>query len=122
MKKAREPGYTPFSDAPAFEDEETPLPVSIPSEELQHLTEDRDTASLEPGDANLSAFSTLMRFVWQGGSPGDAWLHMTAAQVLQMLGKLLYRLCSTNKLHAPQQGVASTMTQGTPTCFCIPAA
>ena len=88
MKKAREPGYTPFSDAPAFEDEETPLPVSIPSEELQHLTQNHDTA-LEPQGASLSAFSTLMRFVWQGGSPGDAWLHMTAAQVLQILGTLL---------------------------------
>ncbi len=122
MKKAREPGYTPFSDAPAFEDEETPLPVSIPSEELQHLTEDHDTASLEPREATLSAFSTLMRFVWQGGSPGDAWLHMTAAQVLQMLGKLLYRLCSSNMPHAPQQGLASTMTQGMPTWFCMHAA
>ena len=122
MKKAREPGYTPFSDAPAFEDEETPLPVSIPSEELHHLTEDHDTASLEPQEASLSAFSTLTRFVWHGGSPGDAWLHMTAAQVLQMLGRLLYRLCSsTSKLPARQQGLASILTQGMPIWFCMHA-
>ncbi len=117
MKKAREPGYTPFSDAPALEDEETPLPVSIPSGELQHLTEEHDAASLEP--PNLSAFSTFMRFVWQGGSPGDAWLHMTAAQVLQMLDKLPYILCFSNKSHAPQQGLASTMMQGMLTWICM---
>ncbi|KAL0034791.1 hypothetical protein WJX77_007387 [Trebouxia sp. C0004] len=98
MKKAREPGYTPFSGVPAFQDEETPLPVSIPSEELQHLTEDHETSSLQPQEVNLSAFSTLMRFVWQGGSPGDAWLHMTAAQVGQVILTLPYTMAQTGML------------------------
>ena len=81
MTNAREPGYSPFSDAPAFLDEETVLPVSIPADELQHLTERHDSAPSGQTEAHPSFFSTVMRFVWQGGSPGDAWLHMTAAQV-----------------------------------------
>lgn len=89
MKQAREPGYTPFSDAPAFQDEDAPLPMSIPSEELQQLTEGREPSSPELPAAKQSVLSTLVRFVWQGGSPGDAWLHMTAAQVLNKLHSLL---------------------------------
>ncbi len=81
MKPAREPGYTPFSDAPSFQDEEIALPVSIPAEELQHLTESQDTENDTQTEARCSVVGTVMRFVWQGGSPGDAWLHMTAAQV-----------------------------------------
>ena len=81
MKQTREPGYTPFSDAPAFQDEDTPLPMSIPSEELQQLTEGHEPSSPELPTAKQSVLSTLLHFVWQGGSPGDAWLHMTAAQV-----------------------------------------
>lgn len=82
MTKAREPGYTPFADAPPFEDEETPLPVSIPAEELQQLTEPDNAHAGHQAVAGNTIFGALVRFVWQGGSPGDAWLHMTAAQVL----------------------------------------
>ena len=85
MTRTREPGYTPFADAPPLQDEEVPLPVSIPAEELQHLTGSNDTEVNKRRDAGASAFTSLVHFVWQGGSPGDAWLHMTAAQVAYTL-------------------------------------
>lgn len=85
MTRAREPGYTPFSGAPAFQDDEPPLPISIPAEERQRLTQNDDTEDSVQTDAKGTIFNTLLQFVWQGGSPGDAWLHMTAAQVFQML-------------------------------------
>ena len=79
MTRAR--GYTPFADAPPFDEEDTPLPIAIPAEELQHLTQHTDLEGRQ-ADAAPSTFNSVLRFVWQGGSPGDAWLHMTAAQVI----------------------------------------
>lgn len=76
----RRSGYERFYGNPSQEDEPVLLPVSMPAEELQHLTGD-DCQHQQPQD-NASALFTVTRFLWQGGSPGDAWLHMTAAQVL----------------------------------------
>ena len=85
MAGGREPGYTPFANAPPFQDEETPLPVSIPADERSHLTADEGTQTGQQADSNVTILTAVVNFVWQGGSPGDAWLHMTAAQVLQLL-------------------------------------
>lgn len=70
--------YEPFSGASEHEENVVVLPVGASSEELQHLTGNHDLAQLE---AKASKLITVTRFLWQGGSPGDAWLHMTAAQV-----------------------------------------
>lgn len=82
MTGGREPGYTPFANAPPFQDEEVPLPVSIPADERSHLTANEDTR--QQADAHPTMLTAVVNFVWQGGSPGDAWLHMTAAQVLHL--------------------------------------
>ena len=81
MTRAREPGYTPFSGAPPFQDEEPPLPINFPAEERQRLTQNDDEEAAAQAAAKGTILHTLLQFVWQGGSPGDAWLHMTAAQV-----------------------------------------
>ena len=86
MTRTREPGYTPFADAPPLEDEEPPLPLSIPADELQRLNQTQHTEPSMQADAAPSALTHMLRFVWQGGSPGDAWLHMTAAQVRILSG------------------------------------
>ena len=83
MQRVNERGYTPFEDASEHAEEEAALPISIPAQELQRLTANGspETTSSLVAEARSSVFSTVTRFVWQGGSPGDAWLHMTAAQV-----------------------------------------
>lgn len=89
----RAPGYTPFADAPPFpEDEDAPLPMSIPADELSHLNKTGDAEERRQPDAN-PILAAVVNFVWQGGSPGDAWLHMTAAQVLYLLYELNH-MCS----------------------------
>ena len=70
--------YEPFSDAQGNEEDVLVLPV--PAEELQHLTGNQHS-SHEQLEAKASKLLIVTRFLWQGGSPGDAWLHMTAAQV-----------------------------------------
>lgn len=72
--------YERFQGAAAHEDEPVLLPVSVPAEELQSLT-GGDSSMLELLQEQPSVLLTVTRFLWQGGSPGDAWLHMTAAQV-----------------------------------------
>ena len=83
MQRVNERGYAPFEDASEHAEEEAALPISIPAQELQRLTANGspETTSSLVAEAKSSVFSTITRFVWQGGSPGDAWLHMTAAQV-----------------------------------------
>lgn len=88
MTGGREPGYTPFANAPPFEDEEAPLPVSIPANERSHLTADEDTDTGQHADSDPTILTAMVNFIWQGGSSGDAWLHMTAAQVLQPICQL----------------------------------
>lgn len=85
MTGRREPGYTPFANAPPFQDEETPLPVSIPADERSHLTADEGADITQQADSSPTILTAVLKFVWQGGSPGDAWLHMTAAQVHKQL-------------------------------------
>lgn len=85
MMGNREPGYTPFANAPPFQDEEIPLPVSIPADERSHLTAEEATETGQQADSKPTILTAVVNFVWQGGSPGDAWLHMTAAQVLHLL-------------------------------------
>ena len=95
MTGGRPPGYTPFANAPPFQDEETPLPASIPADELSHLNATDETQVARQTDADQPTLLTaVVNFVWQGGSPGDAWLHMTAAQVLHLA--LLVQLCLYN--------------------------
>lgn len=83
MTGGREPGYTPFANAPPFQDDDAPLPVSIPADERSHLTADEDPDTGQHADSDPSILTAMVNFLWQGGSSGDAWLHMTAAQVLQ---------------------------------------
>lgn len=73
-------GYERFEGGSLHEDEPVLLPISLPAEELQHLTGDDDSAG-QHVDGRASTLLTVTRFLWQGGSAGDAWLHMTAAQV-----------------------------------------
>ena len=79
-KSDRGSGYERFENAATLEDDPVVLPVSMPAEELQHLTGD-DSSVVQHVEEQASALLTVTRFLWQGGSPGDAWLHMTAAQV-----------------------------------------
>lgn len=89
MTGGRAAGYTPFADAPPFqEDEETPLPVSISADEMSHLNKTGEPDTGTQADADPTILSAVLNFIWQGGSPGDAWLHMTAAQVLYLLYQL----------------------------------
>ena len=79
-KRDRGSGYERFENASALEDDPVVLPVSVPAEELQHLT-GNDSSVAQRVEQRASTLLTVTRFLWQGGSPGDAWLHMTAAQV-----------------------------------------
>lgn len=93
MTGGRAAGYTPFADAPPFQDdEETPLPVSISADEMAHLNKPGEPGTGTQVDVDPTVLSAVLNFIWQGGSPGDAWLHMTAAQVLY----LLYRLSTVS--------------------------
>ena len=85
MMGGREPGYTPFANAPPFRDDEVPLPVSIPADERSHLNANEEINTEPQADSNPTILTAMVNFVWHGGSPGDAWLHMTAAQVLHLL-------------------------------------
>ncbi|KAL3158265.1 Lymphocyte transmembrane adapter 1, variant 3 [Trebouxia sp. C0009 RCD-2024] len=96
MTGGRAAGYTPFADAPPFqEDEETPLPVSISADEMSHLNKTGEPDTGTQADADPTILSAVLNFIWQGGSPGDAWLHMTAAQVGQVILTLPYTMAQT---------------------------
>ena len=74
-------GYERFEGASLHEDDDPVLlPISLPAQELQHLTGDGDSAGQHLA-GRASTLLTVTNFLWQGGSAGDAWLHMTAAQV-----------------------------------------
>lgn len=81
MQRSSQPGYTPFQDAPEQPEEEAVVPISIPAGELQRLTSNSQSERPLVEEARASVINGITRFIWHGGSPGDAWLHMTAAQV-----------------------------------------
>ena len=111
MTGGRAAGYTPFADAPPFQDdEETPLPVSIAADEMSHLNKTAEPETAPQADDHPTTLSAVVNFIWQGGSPGDAWLHMTAAQVLCLLFPLIV---------SAESGCRKCVSEGQPGCLCL---